>query len=35
MWDTFREKYKEMKKIKSYFPDIPILGLTATASREV
>jgi superfamily II DNA helicase RecQ len=35
MWDTFRDKYKEMRKIKEIFPQVPLLALTATASREI
>ena len=32
---TFRESYKELECIKRWLPDVPILALTATATKQV
>ena len=34
-WSDFRSSYKELKKLKYDFPDVPIMALTATAMPEV
>ena len=31
----FRKDYLELKRLKKDFPNVPILGLTATATKEV
>jgi ATP-dependent DNA helicase RecQ len=31
----FRPEYRELKKLRTHFPDIPIMGLTATATERV
>ena len=31
----FRPDYKEMKRFKEQFPDIPVVALTATATEKV
>ena len=34
-WADFRSAYKDLKKFKYDFPDIPIMALTATAMPDV
>ena len=31
----FRKDYLELKRLKKDFPNVPILGLTATATKQV
>ncbi len=31
----FRPEYRELKKLRTYFPDVPIMALTATATERV
>ncbi len=31
----FRPEYRELKKIRSHFPDVPVMALTATATERV
>lgn len=32
---TFRPDYKKLRLLKILFPDVPILGVTATATNDV
>ena len=32
--DTFRQAYSDLQNLKDKFPDVSILGLTATATVE-
>src|SRR5438045_9602120 len=31
----FRPEYRELKKLRTHFPDVPIMALTATATERV
>src|SRR5437764_968783 len=33
--DDFRPEYRELKKLRRYMPDVPIMALTATATERV
>lgn len=32
---NFRPEYRELKKLRSHFPDVPVMALTATATERV